>query len=236
MAKKKTLAAPLQALTDDDVVTAFVHRCKQRDPDVLADLLERLETSIVRADAVRRLGLGLDLGTSCGYCLSWFVPGVPYAPAAAYTVMGQLNLESGAYDSGAIRLVRLRQFLGVVRPDILFYEDVRYTPVETPNRFNANAIVARAAKPMEWFGALKGCIGAWAEEHGAPCQGYPIGTIKKRASGAGNAGKPAVIAGVNSLFGVDLDPAGWETSGDDNIADAAACLLLGLEQHALGVA
>ncbi len=44
-----------------------------------------------------------------------------------------------------------------------------------------------------------------------------------------------VIRGVNALYGVDLGPEGYESSGHDNIADAAACLLVGLEQYALGV-
>ncbi len=221
--------------SEEAAVTAIVHRFKQKDPAALGDHLKRIADEVKSSAAGYKLALGLDLGTSCGYCLSWFKPGAGSNPRAAYSIMGQLDLSTGSYDANAIRIVRLRQFLTAIMPQTVFFEDARYTPSETPNRFNANAIIARAATAMEWFGALKGCVGGWAEEHGVPCQGYPIGTIKKRATGLGNAGKPAVIKGANELFGVDLNPEGFESSGDDNIADAAVCLLLGVEQYAIGM-
>jgi hypothetical protein len=201
----------------------------QKDPRLFDASWKRNE------DPGLKLALGLDLGSLCGYAFTYFQPGQPYEIGKYTLGIGQWDLSAGNYDSGAIRFVRLRQFLTVTRPDLLLFEEVRYTPVETPNRINVHAIVARSALPTEWFGALKATVGTWCEEHNVPCQGIPIGAIKKRATGLGNANKVAVIDACNSLFGSELDPEGYESSGVDNVADACFCLLLGMEGYSQGV-
>jgi hypothetical protein len=201
----------------------------QRDPR----LFERDWKPIL--DPGLRLALGLDLATTAGYAVTYFVPGEPYTPGLRTTVFGQWDLSAGPHDSGAIRFVRLRQFLAVIRPDVVFYEDTRHVPAETPNLINLTAILARAARPIEFMGALKATVGTWCEEHDIPCQGIPIGAIKKRATGRGNADKVAVIAACNELFQAGLDPEGYETSGVDNVADACFCVLLGVESYSMGV-
>jgi crossover junction endodeoxyribonuclease RuvC len=201
----------------------------QRDPRLFDESWQRVD------DPGLKLALCLDLGSSCGYAFSYFQPGRPYE-LGKYTVgLGQWDLSAGNYDSGAIRFVRLRQFLAVVRPDLVIFEEVRYTPAETPNRINIHAIVARSALPTEWFGALKATVGTWCEEHNIPCQGVPIQHIKKRATGKGNANKEQVIVACNETFGAGLDVEGYENSGADNIADASFALLIGVESYAAGI-
>src|SRR6516162_6246724 len=146
----------------------------QRDPRLFARNWRPVE------DTSLRLALGLDLGTTTGYAYTYFVPGEPYEIGMHTTAFGQWDLSAGPHDSGAIRFVRLRQFLAVVRPDIVFYEDVKYTPPDTPNLINLHAIIARAARPTEFIGALKGTLSCWCEEHDVPCEGISIGAIKKR--------------------------------------------------------
>lgn len=199
----------------------------ERDPWLFAD---RLKTP-ARANLV----LGLDLGTSCGYCFAYMRDGQRLDPETLAMHLGQFDLSAGQYDSGAIRFVRLRQFLSVMEPDLIAFEDVKYTPAEKPNRFNAGAIVARAATACEWFGGLKATVAAWAEENGVPCTSFPIGTIKKRATGKGNANKADVIRACNALFGSDMDADDYEIAGYDNIADAAFVCLLALEQYSTGL-
>lgn len=183
------------------------------------------------ADAAERLVLGLDMGTSCGYCYSHYRPGRVFDPAALAFYAGQWDLSAGPYDSGAIRFVRLRRFLSVLKPDLIAYEDVKYNPPAGPS---ARAILARAATSCEWFGALKATVATWAEENHVPCYGVSIQHIKKRATGRGNASKLDLIHAANRLFGFDL-PEDYEACGADNVADACfACLLAG-EQHALGL-
>ena len=201
----------------------------QRDPRLFAKNWHPVE------DTGLRLALGLDLGTTPGYAYTYFVPGEPYEVGQNLTGFGQWDLSAGPYDSGAIRFVRLRQFLAVTRPDIVFYEDVKTVPTEKPTLINLTAILARAATPIRFMGALNGTLCEWCERRDIPCQGMPIGAIKRRATGRGNADKVGVIDACNVLFQAGLDPEGYENSGVDNVADACFCLLLGVESYSQGV-
>ncbi len=60
-------------------------------------------------------------------------------------------------------------------------------------------------------------LAAWAEHHSIPYSGVPVGTIKKHATGKGNADKAAMMAAVTALGFAPLD---------DNEADALALLSL----------
>lgn len=200
----------------------------EHDPELLA-------VSLKAPPPGTSLVVGLDLGTSCGVSFAYHRLGTPVDISTLVMHMGQWDLSAGPYDSGAIRFVRLRQFLSVMKPQLVVYELVKYTPPETVTRFNANAIVARAATPMEWFGALKATVATWCEEHKVPCTGFPIGTIKKRATGKGNASKSDMIKACNKLFGSDMDSEDYESAGYDNVADSAFVCLLGLEMYANGL-
>ena len=62
---------------------------------------------------------------------------------------------------------------------------------------------------------------AWCERHQIPYQGVPVGTIKRHATGKGNAGKAEVIAAMKAL---------GHPVTDDNEADALALLHWALAQ------
>jgi Holliday junction resolvasome RuvABC endonuclease subunit len=61
---------------------------------------------------------------------------------------------------------------------------------------------------------------AWAEMRGVPYDGVPVGTIKRHATGKGNANKDAMMAAARAR---GFSPA------DDNAADAIAILLWAIE-------
>jgi Holliday junction resolvasome RuvABC endonuclease subunit len=63
---------------------------------------------------------------------------------------------------------------------------------------------------------------AWAELRGVPYEGVPVGTIKRHATGKGNANKDAMIAAARAR---GFSPA------DDNEADAIAILFWALETN-----
>lgn len=149
--------------------------------------------------------------------------------------IGQWDLSAGPYDSGAIRFVRLRRFLEYVKPDLVGYEQVRYTPSEKLTKYNAGAIMARAATACEFFGSMKGTLAAWCEENDVPCIGFDIGRIKKRATGKGNANKVDMIKACNEHFEAGLDPEGYESTGHDNVADSCWIAMLALEDYAPGL-
>jgi len=66
------------------------------------------------------------------------------------------------------------------------------------------------------YGGFLGMLTAWSEEHDVPYEGVPVGTIKRYATGKGNANKAAMIAAIQAR---GFRPA------DDNEADAIALLL-----------
>lgn len=198
--------------------------CLESDPQAV--VIERVTPG--------KLILGLDLGTTTGYAYSWLDTD-NNIPANKRLFMGQWDLSAGPYDSGAIRFVRLRQFLATVRPALVGFEDVKYTPAQKANKFTIGAILARAATACEWFGALKATLCTWCEENDIPCIGIPIGSIKKRATARGNANKEDMIKACNDEFGTDFGIEDYNLTGADNIADAAWVCQLVMEQHAEGM-
>lgn len=190
-------------------------------------------TNDVRAKS--RIALGVDLGTNAGYSYTFFDPAKPYRIGENPVFLGQWDLSAGSYDSGAIRFVRFSHFLSAIKPDIVFFEDVKYTPSEAITKYNASALMARAATSAEFMGALKGTLAKWAEENDVPATSIPIGTIKKRATGKGNANKEDMIAAINSTLSLDLSAEDYKTTGVDNIADAFWCMICGLEEYGNGV-
>lgn len=171
--------------------------------------------------------MGLDLGTNCGYAYAWQV-GDSWQRSPGFC--GQLDLSAGKFDSGAIRFVRLTHYLQVLKPAIIFYEDVKYDP--QPGLTAAQA-VARVSTAAELFGAFKGALCLWAETRGVPLTGFTITEIKKHAA-SGRANKEKMIQACNEKFGTTFSAEGYEQTGVDNIADAMFVLDLGLQEYGLG--
>lgn len=61
------------------------------------------------------------------------------------------------------------------------------------------------------YGGLMAILTAWCEERSIPYQGIGVGTIKKHATGKGNAGKPEMIEAAKRR---------GHAPKDDNEADA----------------
>lgn len=65
------------------------------------------------------------------------------------------------------------------------------------------------------YGGLLATLTSWCEHHQIPYQGVPVGTIKKYATGKGNASKDEMITAMRRRGHVPTD---------DNEADALAIL------------
>ena len=178
--------------------------------------------------------LGVDLGTSTGIAYVDFMPGQPIN--GAQVVLGQWSLELGKYDSGPLRHIRLQQFLSILAPDIILFENVKYdAPAESFRGKPIGAIVARIVPTAEFLGGLKVTLSTWAAMHDVPCQGLEIAEIKRWLAGKGNASKVEMINACNARFGTSLDPETYESTGADNMADAAAICGMGLEFYSDGL-
>src|SRR5262245_2715945 len=95
----------------------------QSDPQVYRRGIPSLCSGLARA-------LSLDLATRCGIGMMDFDPKKPIVDATAFLDMWDLSV--GDFDTSLIRFVRLRQFMEVISPSIVFFEDVRFDPPQGP--------------------------------------------------------------------------------------------------------
>ena len=71
-------------------------------------------------------------------------------------------------------------------------------------------------------GGFLATLTSWCEEHEVPYEGVPVGTLKRYATGRGNADKAKMIEAIRAR--------GY-LPADDNEADAIAILLWALETN-----
>ena len=145
--------------------------------------------------------LAIDLGTTTGWALR---------SADGLITSGTLSLKPSRYDGGGMRYVRFRAWLDRLAADAgpigaIHFEEVRR---------HAGTDAAHV------YGGLLATLTAWAETVEIPYQGVPVGTIKRHATGKGNAPKEAMIAAARAR--------GFAPT-DDNEADAIAILLWAIE-------
>jgi hypothetical protein len=145
--------------------------------------------------------LALDLGTSTG----WAIRGHD-----GMITSGTVSLRPGRFDGGGMRYLRFTNWLTEIDRlsgplAAIWFEEVRRHA---------------ATDAAHVYGGLMATLTAWAELRGIPYEGVPVGTIKRHATGKGNAPKEAMIAAARAR---GFSPA------DDNEADAIAILLWALE-------
>ena len=179
--------------------------------------------------------LGLDLASNCGATFCDIIPGLPVT--GGQMIAGQWDLEVGKWDTQAIRLIRLKQFLSIAKPDLVFYEEVKFvgqSPAPGARRQNLTALVARAVSGAQVVHIMQGCLVTWCEERDIPCQHVPIGVLKKYATGRGNANKLDMIRACNEQFGTEFREE--EGTGDDNIADSMFLCAMAVANYSEGLA
>ena len=145
--------------------------------------------------------LALDLGQHTGWALAY-----PHGPITSGTEL----FRAGRFEGGGMPLLRFAAWLGELH--------VKAGPLTRVVFEEVRAHKGTAAAHA--YGAFLGQLTAWCELHHVPYQGVPVGTIKKHATGRGNAGKAEVIAAMHDC---GFHPA------DDNEADALAILRWALD-------
>jgi Holliday junction resolvasome RuvABC endonuclease subunit len=149
--------------------------------------------------------LAIDLGTRAGWAL--------HQPDGSIT-SGTESFKPQRFEGGGMRYLRFKRWLTELKQttdgiDAVYFEEVRR---------HAGVDAAHA------YGGFMAHLTAWCEHHQIPYQGVPVGTIKKHATGKGNAGKAEMIAAMQAL---------GHQPEDDNEADALALLYLAMEQGEL---
>lgn len=140
--------------------------------------------------------LALDLGTTTGWALR--------TPDGAIT-SGTQSFRPQRFEGGGMRFLRFKRWLTELKAhadgiDSLHFEEVR------------RHVSTDAAHV---YGGFLATLTSWCEHHQIPYQGVPVGTIKKHATGKGNASKDEMITAMRRLGHVPTD---------DNEADALAIL------------
>lgn len=199
-----------------------------KDPAMYAQGIADVAPGLVRA-------LGLDLGLSCGVAMTDFDPAQPVIDNTLY--LDLWNLDVGSFDSNIVRFVRLRQFLEVVQPQAIFYEDVKHTPplARGGKVRNIMSVIAQASTNFEFFGGLKACVGSWAEDRGIPCAGIGPTELKRWATTKGNASKEQMVEACNKKFGMELPVEDCEKHRSDDLADASFVLDWGISNYGKGL-
>ena len=147
--------------------------------------------------------LALDLGTTTGWAIRDF---------DGLITSGTVSFKPSRYDGGGMRYLRFTNWLTEIDRlsgpiEAIYFEEVRR---------HAGTDAAHV------YGGLLAVLTSWGELRGVPYQGVPVGTIKKHASGKGNANKQAMIDAARKR---GFNPA------DDNEADAIAILLWAIETN-----
>lgn len=150
--------------------------------------------------------LALDLGTRTGWALR---------SSDGHITSGSESFRPQRFEGGGMRFLRFKRWLNEIKSQAdgigaLYFEEVRR---------HASTDAAHA------YGGFLATLTAWCEHHQIPYQGVPVGTIKKHATGRGNAGKDQVIIAVRSRGHAPVD---------DNEADALALLHWVIQDHGVG--
>ena len=145
--------------------------------------------------------LALDLGTNTGWAVR---------NGRCRILHGTAEFRPTRFEGGGMRYLRFGKWLDQTLEvtggiDAVYFEEVR------------RHIGTDAAHT---YGGFLAALTSWCEAKGIAYQGVPVGTIKRFATGKGNADKQAMIAAVRER--------GFEPA-DDNEADAIAILLWALE-------
>jgi len=147
--------------------------------------------------------LALDLGTRTGWALRG---------SDGHITSGSESFRPQRFEGGGMRYLRFKRWLTEIKAhgdgiSALYFEEVRR---------HVSTDAAHA------YGGFLATLTAWCEHHQIPYQGVPVGTIKRHATGRGNASKDEVIAAVRRL---------GHQPADDNEADALALLRWAMQDH-----
>jgi crossover junction endodeoxyribonuclease RuvC len=140
--------------------------------------------------------LALDLGTRTGWAV---------LPPSGQIASGVHEFRPGRFEGAGMAFLRFERFLSDAADasgpfDAVMFEEVRA---------HAGTIAAQV------YGGFLAHLTAWCERTSTPYLGVPVATIKRHATGKGNAGKADVIKAVRAR--------GFAPK-DDNEADALALL------------
>ena len=147
--------------------------------------------------------LALDIGTTSGWATAF---------DSGQRSSGSIKLKAHQFANWASRMTKMRGLLDglhTLEPiEEVWFEEVR----------RHNGVAAAHV-----YGALMGTVAEWCDLRDIPYSGVSVGTIKKFATGSGNASKERMISAVKEKWRANVK--------DDNEADAIALLECQMENE-----
>lgn len=140
--------------------------------------------------------LALDLGSQCGWAV---------LPRSGRIASGTSGFRPDRFSGAGMVYLRFEKFLADLARDAGPFHAVVFEEV----RAHAGTLAAQV------YGGFLAHLTAWCERKAAPYLGVPVATIKRHATGKGNAPKEDVIRAVRAQGFLPKD---------DNEADALALL------------
>ncbi len=166
------------------------------------DILCRLRQTYRKwTDDMNTSILALDLGTQTGWAIRL---------KDGQIISDCETFKPQRFEGGGMRFLRFRKWLTEIKQsgdglDAVYFEEVRR---------HVGVDAAHA------YGGFIATLTSWCEHHNIPYQGVPVGTIKKHATGKGNASKEDIVAAMRGRS---------HPVSDDNEADALALLHWAIE-------
>jgi hypothetical protein len=183
------------------VTRARTRACERFNRQPVTSVAPATEGKATGGDVLPDTVLALDLGTNTGWALRGH---------DGLITSGTVCFKPRRFDGGGMRYLRFTNWLAELDRlsgpiAAIWFEEVRR---------HAGTDASHV------YGGLMATLTAWSELRGVPYAGVPVGTIKRHATGKGNAPKEAMIASARAR---GFSPA------DDNEADAIALLLWAIE-------
>ncbi len=147
--------------------------------------------------------LCLDLGTTTGWAI--------HSKQGVIT-SGTISFKNDRWQGGGMRFLKFNRFLNELNENagpisMVFFEEVR-------RHMGVDAAHA--------YGGFMAHLTAWCEQQNIAYEGVPVGTIKRHATGKGNANKTMMIESAKAR---------GHLPADDNEADALALVYWAIDQR-----
>ena len=147
--------------------------------------------------------LCLDLGTTTGWAVR---------SAQRLITSGTVSFKNDRWQGGGMRFLKFTRFLRELNENsgpiqMVFFEEVR-------RHLGVDAAHA--------YGGFMAHLTAWCEQQKIAYEGVPVGTIKRHATGKGNANKAMMIESARAR---------GHLPADGNEADALALIYWAIEHH-----
>lgn len=144
--------------------------------------------------------LALDLGTITGWAVR---------QRDASITSGTQSFKPQRFEGGGMRYLRFKRWLTEIKASVDGIDEVVFEEV----RRHVSTDSAHV------YGGLLATLTSWCEHHRIPYRAIPVGTIKKHATGKGNASKEEMVSAMKAR---------GHKPADDNEADALALLYFAL--------